>query len=130
MGEKPTRRLEISASTAEISKRLVDFLALSDAFLQLLCYSFLLLRWWSEKARVIFFISSSRFGKACAEIKNLCENHKGIAQKCMKCANVVQLLSSKGIRVNVTAEFVEPKKLKLRGTVLGIGTTLYWTKIK
>ncbi|MBR5529955.1 MAG: hypothetical protein IKU63_00410 [Bacteroidaceae bacterium] len=48
----------------------------------------------------------------------------------MKCANVVQLLSSKGIRVNVTAEFVEPKKLKLRGTVLGIGTTLYWTKIK
>lgn len=37
---------------------------------------------------------------------------------------------SKGIRVNVTAEFVGPKKLKLRGTILGIGTTLYWTKIK
>ena len=37
---------------------------------------------------------------------------------------------SKGIRVNVTAEFVEPNKLKLRGTILGIGTTLYWTRIK
>lgn len=37
---------------------------------------------------------------------------------------------SKGIRVNVTAEFVGPKKLKLRGTIFGIGTTLYWTKIK
>lgn len=37
---------------------------------------------------------------------------------------------SKGIRVNVTAEFVDAQKLKLRGTILGIGTTLYWTKIK
>lgn len=37
---------------------------------------------------------------------------------------------SKGIRVNVTAEFVSPKKLKLRGTILGIGTTIYWTKLK
>ena len=37
---------------------------------------------------------------------------------------------SKGIRVNVTAEFVDAKKLKLRGTVFGIGTTIYWTKIK
>ncbi len=37
---------------------------------------------------------------------------------------------SKGIRVNVTAEFETPKKLKLRGTIFGIGTTLYWTKIK
>ena len=37
---------------------------------------------------------------------------------------------SKGIRVNVTAEFVDSKKLKLRGTILGIGTTLYWTRIK
>lgn len=37
---------------------------------------------------------------------------------------------SKGIRVNVTAEFVEEKKLKLRGTIFGIGTTLYWTKIQ
>ena len=37
---------------------------------------------------------------------------------------------TKGIRVNVTAEFVSAKKLKLRGTILGVGTTLYWTKIK
>ena len=37
---------------------------------------------------------------------------------------------SKGIRVNVTAEFESAKKLKLRGTILGIGTTLYWIKIK
>ena len=37
---------------------------------------------------------------------------------------------SKGIRVNVTAEFETADKLKLRGTVLGIGTTLYWTHIK
>ena len=37
---------------------------------------------------------------------------------------------SKGIRVNVTAEFETADKLKLRGTVLGIGTTLYWTRIK
>ena len=37
---------------------------------------------------------------------------------------------SKGIRVKVTAEFVSAKKLKLRGTILGIGTTLYWEKIK
>lgn len=43
---------------------------------------------------------------------------------------MVLLLSSKGIRVNLAAEFVGPKKLKLRGTILGIGTTLYWTKIK
>lgn len=37
---------------------------------------------------------------------------------------------TKGIKVNATAEFVSAKKLKLRGTILGIGTTLYWTKIK
>ena len=37
---------------------------------------------------------------------------------------------SKGIRVNVTAEFVEANKLKLRGTIFGIGTTLYWTRIQ
>ena len=37
---------------------------------------------------------------------------------------------SKGIRVNVTCEFVDAKRLKLRGTIMGIGTTLYWTKIK
>ena len=37
---------------------------------------------------------------------------------------------SKGIRVNVTAEFVEPNKLKLRGTVFGVVTTIYWQKLK
>ena len=37
---------------------------------------------------------------------------------------------SKGVRVNVTAEFVSANKLKLRGTVFGIGTTIYWQKIK
>ena len=37
---------------------------------------------------------------------------------------------SKGIRVNVTAEFESKDKLKLRGTIFGIGTTLYWTRIK
>ena len=37
---------------------------------------------------------------------------------------------SKGFRVNVTAEFVSANKLKLRGTVFGIGTTIYWQKIK
>ena len=37
---------------------------------------------------------------------------------------------SKGIRVNVTAEFVDVNKLKLRGTIMGIGTTIFWTRIK
>lgn len=37
---------------------------------------------------------------------------------------------SKGIRVNVTAEFVDANKLKLRGTIMGIGTTIFWTRIK
>ena len=37
---------------------------------------------------------------------------------------------SKGIRVNVTAEFETTDKLKLRGTIFGIGTTLYWNRIK
>ena len=37
---------------------------------------------------------------------------------------------SKGIRVNVTAEFVSANKLKLRGTVFGVGTTIYWQKLK
>ena len=37
---------------------------------------------------------------------------------------------SKGIRVNVTAEFVDANKLKLRGTIFGIGTTIYWNRIK
>ncbi len=37
---------------------------------------------------------------------------------------------SKGIRVNVTAQFESKDKLKLRGTILGIGTTLYWNRIQ
>ena len=37
---------------------------------------------------------------------------------------------SKGIRVNVTAEFESADKLKLRGPILGFGTTLYSTRIK
>ena len=37
---------------------------------------------------------------------------------------------SKGFRVNVTAEFVSADKLKLRGTVFGVGTTIYWQKLK
>lgn len=36
---------------------------------------------------------------------------------------------TKGMRVNASAEFVEPNKLKLRGTILGVGVTIYWTKI-
>ena len=37
---------------------------------------------------------------------------------------------SRGFRVNVTAEFASADKLKLRGTVFGVGTTIYWQKIK
>lgn len=37
---------------------------------------------------------------------------------------------SKGIRVNATAKFESNSKLKLRGTIMGIGRTLYWEKIK
>lgn len=37
---------------------------------------------------------------------------------------------SRGFRVNVTAEFVSANKLKLRGTVFGVGTTIYWQKLK
>ena len=37
---------------------------------------------------------------------------------------------SKGFKVNVTAEFVSANKLKLRGTVFGVGTTIYWQKLK
>lgn len=37
---------------------------------------------------------------------------------------------SKGIKVNVTAEFETPDKLKLRGTILGVGVTLYWNRIQ
>lgn len=37
---------------------------------------------------------------------------------------------TKGIKVNVTAKFEKDGRLKLRGTILGIGKTLYWQKIK
>ena len=37
---------------------------------------------------------------------------------------------TKGLRVNASAEFETPDKLKLRGTILGMGVTLYWTRIK
>ena len=37
---------------------------------------------------------------------------------------------SKGIKVNVEAQFETPDKLRLEGTVFGIGVTLYWTRIK
>ena len=37
---------------------------------------------------------------------------------------------TKGIRVNATAKFETDKKLKLRATILGIGQTIYWQKIK
>lgn len=37
---------------------------------------------------------------------------------------------TKGLRVNATAEFESADKLKLRGTILGVGVTLYWTRIK
>lgn len=37
---------------------------------------------------------------------------------------------TKGIRVNASAEFTDDATLKLRGTILGIGATLYWKKIK
>ena len=37
---------------------------------------------------------------------------------------------TKGLRVNATAEFETKDKLKLRGTILGMGVTLYWIRIK
>lgn len=37
---------------------------------------------------------------------------------------------TKGIKVNATAEFESADKLKLRGTILGVGVTLYWTRIE
>jgi uncharacterized protein (DUF2147 family) len=37
---------------------------------------------------------------------------------------------TKGIRVNVSAKFETPDKLKLRGTIVGIGVTIYWNRIK
>lgn len=36
----------------------------------------------------------------------------------------------RGIRVNVTARFEPSGKLCLKGTVLGIGEKIYWTRIK
>lgn len=37
---------------------------------------------------------------------------------------------SKGIKVNVEAQFETPDKLRLEGTIFGIGVTLYWIRIK
>ena len=37
---------------------------------------------------------------------------------------------TKGIKVNATAYFESKNKLKLRATILGIGQTIYWQKIK
>lgn len=37
---------------------------------------------------------------------------------------------TKGLKVNATAEFETADKLKLRGTILGVGVTIYWTRIK
>ena len=34
-----------------------------------------------------------------------------------------------GIKVNATAEFTDANTLKLRGTIMGIGKTLYWKRI-
>ena len=37
---------------------------------------------------------------------------------------------TRGMKVNVTMTFKEKGKLKLRATILGIGKTIYWQKIK
>ena len=37
---------------------------------------------------------------------------------------------TKGLKVNATAEFETADKRKLRGTILGMGVTLYWVRIK
>lgn len=37
---------------------------------------------------------------------------------------------TRGMKVNVTMTFKEKDKLKLRATILGIGKTIYWQKIK
>ncbi len=37
---------------------------------------------------------------------------------------------TRGIKVNATCTFTDPKSLKIRGTVMGIGETLIWTKEK
>lgn len=37
---------------------------------------------------------------------------------------------TKGMRVNVSMRFEEKGRLKLRATIMGIGKTLYWQKLK
>ncbi|MBQ2374640.1 MAG: DUF2147 domain-containing protein [Alistipes sp.] len=37
---------------------------------------------------------------------------------------------TKGLKVNAEAQFETADKLRLRGTILGMGVTLYWTRIK
>ena len=37
---------------------------------------------------------------------------------------------TKGIKVNASAQFETADKLKLRGTIMGVGVTLYWQRIK
>jgi len=37
---------------------------------------------------------------------------------------------TRGIRANVTVKFVEDGRLSLRGSVMGIGETVYWKKIQ
>ena len=37
---------------------------------------------------------------------------------------------TKGMKVNAEAKFETADKLRLRGTILGMGVTLYWTRIK
>ena len=37
---------------------------------------------------------------------------------------------SRGIKANVKAEFVDKDRLKLRGTIMGIGASVYWVRIK
>ncbi|MBO4586633.1 MAG: DUF2147 domain-containing protein [Bacteroidales bacterium] len=36
----------------------------------------------------------------------------------------------RGMRANLTVEFDKDGRLKLRGSILGIGETVYWTKVK
>jgi uncharacterized protein (DUF2147 family) len=50
------------------------------------------------------------------------------AEKCWGGAKIYD--PTKGLKVNAEAEFETPDKLKLRGTILGVGVTLYWTRIK
>ena len=36
----------------------------------------------------------------------------------------------RGLKANVTAQFLPDGRLSLKGTVLGIGETVYWTPVK